>query len=253
MRRLALALVLAVIASSAAACQVRLPGAPGCPIFPDDNIWHADVSKLPVDPRSGSYVAAIGESAPLKADFGSGLWDGGPIGIPYAVVGAATPKVARRLRLRRRERRRALPDPARTSPIEGGAQRDGDRHVLARRQGLVHALRAVRGLPATATARWHAGSGAIWDLKSNALRPDGLDLGRRGRAADPARARALRRGRGGHDHHAIRVTRRDTQARYVWPARHVASSRHRPSLPPMGLRFRLKPGVDITGYPPEPA
>ena len=93
-RRLVLAAVLLALCAVTAACQARLPDAPGCPVLPDDNIWHADVSKLPVDPRSSAYVAAIGDSAPLKADFGSGLWDGGPIGIPYAVVDSHTPRVA---------------------------------------------------------------------------------------------------------------------------------------------------------------
>ena len=198
-RRLALAAVLLALSVATVACQVRLPGAPGCPIFPDDSIWHADVSKLPVDPRSSSYIAAIGESAPLKADFGSGLWDGGPIGIPVRDRRRGHAEGLRRLRLRRRERRRALPDPRERPDRRWRAERRRS-SCPARRQGLVHALRAVRRVPATTMARWHAGSGAIWNLTSNALRPDGVDLRRRGRAPDPARARPLRRDRGWRDH-----------------------------------------------------
>src|SRR5262245_53883094 len=124
MGRLVLAVVLLAIVLSTAACQVRLPDAPGCPIFPDDSIWHADVSRLPVDPRSSAYIGAIGGSAPLKADFGSGLWDGGPIGIPYAVVGAGTPKVGVSFDYADESDAGPYPIPAGV-PIEGGAQSDG--------------------------------------------------------------------------------------------------------------------------------
>ena len=123
MRRFGLALLLVVVVA-AAACQPRLPGAPGCPVFPDDSIWHADVSKLPVDPHSDAYVAAIGASAPLKADFGSGLWDGGPIGIPYVIVGPSTPKVPVSFDYADESDPGPYPIPA-EAPIEGGAQSDG--------------------------------------------------------------------------------------------------------------------------------
>ena len=153
------------------ACQVRLPGAPGCPIFPDDSIWHADVSKLPVDPRSGSYIAAIGESAPLKADFGAGLWDGGPIGIPYAIVGAATPTVPVSFDYADESDPGPYPIPT-NAPIEGGAQSDGDRHVIMVDKDSCTLYEMYAAYPQD-DGSWHAGSGAIWNLKSNALRPDG--------------------------------------------------------------------------------
>ena len=171
MRRFVLAAVVLALTVTTVACQVRLPGAPGCPIFPDDSIWHADVSKLPVDPRSGSYIAAIGESAPLKADFGSGLWDGGPIGIPYAIVGAATPKVSVGFDYADESDAGPYPIPANV-PIEGGAQSDGDRHVLLVDKDSCTLYELFAAYPQD-DGSWHAGSGAIWNLKSNALRPDG--------------------------------------------------------------------------------
>jgi hypothetical protein len=248
-RRLALAAVLLALSVATVACQVRLPGAPGCPIFPDDSIWHADVSKLSVDPRSSSYIAAIGESAPLKADFGSGLWDGGPIGIPYAIVGAATPKVSVDFDYADESDAGPYPIPA-NAPIEGGAQSDGDRHVLLVDKDSCTLYELFAAYPQD-DGSWHAGSGAIWNLKSNALRPDGWT------SADAAGLPILP-GLVRYDEiaagtitHAIRVTVPRTQRAAVWPAHHVASSRTDPSLPPMGLRLRLKPGVDISGYPPE--
>src|SRR5262249_53339699 len=129
MRRLVHLTVLLGLVVMAAACQARLPEAPGCPVLPDDSIWHAHVSKLPVDPRSSGYVAATGASSPLKADFGSGLWDGGPIGIPYAVVDSHTPRVAVSFDYADESDPGPYPIPPNV-PIEGGAQSDGDRHVL---------------------------------------------------------------------------------------------------------------------------
>ncbi len=249
MRRLAIVVVLAAVAIGTAACQVRLPGAPSCPIFPDDSIWHVDVSKLPVDPRSSTYVAAIGTSAPLKADFGSGLWDGGPIGIPYAVVGTGTPKVPVDFDYADESDAGPYPLPA-DVPIEGGAQSDGDRHVLVVDKDACTLYELYAAYP-QADGSWHAGSGAIWDLRSNGLRPDGWT------SADAAGLPILP-GLVRHDEvasgaitHAIRVTVPRTQRAAVWPARHVASSRTDPSFPPMGLRLRLKANVDISGYPPE--
>ena len=246
MRRIALALVLAVIASVAAACQVRLPGAPGCPIFPDDSIWHADVSKLPVDPRSGSYIAAIGESAPLKADFGSGLWDGGPIGIPYAIVGAATAQGRRQLRLRRRERPRALPDPGERADRRRRAAATATATCWSSTSDTCTLYELFAAYP-QADGSWHAGSGAVWNLNVERPAPGRVDLGRRRRAARSCPgSSAMTRSRPARSTHAIRFTVPRTQRAAVWPARHQAGSRTDPSLPPMGLRLRLKPSVDIS-------
>ncbi len=243
------AAALLVAVSVATACQPRLAGAPGCPVLPDDSVWHADVSKLPVDPRSSAYVAAIGASASLKADFGSGLWDGGPIGIPYATVDSATPRVAVSFDYADESDPGPYPIPP-DVPIEGGADSDGDRHVIVVDKDACILYELYAAYP-QGDGTWRAGSGAIYDLRSNALRPDGWT------SADAAglpilpglvRYEEIAAGVIGH---AIRVTVPRTQRAAVWPARHVASSRTDPALPPMGLRLRLKANVDISGYPPE--
>jgi hypothetical protein len=249
MRRVVQVAVVFALAAIAAACQPRLPDAPGCAVLPDDSIWHADVSKLPVDPRSSAYVAAIGDSAPLKADFGSGLWDGGPIGIPYAVVDSHTPRVAVSFDYADESDAGPYPIP-KDVPIEGGAQSDGDRHVLLVDKESCTLYELFAASPQD-DGSWHAGSGAIWNLKSNALRPDGWT------SADAAGLPILPglvrydEVASGSIGHAIRVTVPRTQQAAIWPARHVASSRTDASLPPMGLRLRLKANVDISGYPPQ--
>ena len=88
MRKVGVVLVAASMALLQPAHASSVPGAPDCPMFPANNIWHANVSRLPVHPKSSTYIASIGATARVKADFGSGTWDGGPIGIPYNVVGA---------------------------------------------------------------------------------------------------------------------------------------------------------------------
>jgi hypothetical protein len=249
MRRIVHVAVLMSLVVMAAACESRLPEAPGCPVLPDDSVWHADVSKLPLDPRSSTYVAAIGAQAPLKADFGSGLWDGGPIGIPYAVVDSHTPRVTVSFDYADESDAGPYPIPA-NPPIEGGAQSDGDRHVLLVDKDSCTLYELYDATP-NGDGSWHAGSGAIWDLKSNALRPDGWT------SADAAGLPILPglvrydEVASGSIGHAIRVTVPRTQRTAVWPARHVASSSTDASLPPMGLRLRLKASVDISRYPPQ--
>ena len=180
--------------AATAAWGTPLPAAKACPVFPADNAWNRRVDTLPVAAGSAATVAAIGATKTMHADFGSGLWDGGPIGIPITVVGKGQRKSAVRFEYADESDRGPYPIPAGVR-IEGGAAADGDRHALivdrdACRLYELYALRRVGG-------RWTAGSGAIWDLRSNRLRPAGLDVGRRGRAPDPAGPRPLRRGREG--------------------------------------------------------
>ena len=94
-RRIAVASALAVLALSVSALAqgTPVPGAPACSLTPADSFWHADVSDLPVHPQSSGWVSSIGASAGLKADFGSGTWNGGPIGIPYTTVPGTQPRV----------------------------------------------------------------------------------------------------------------------------------------------------------------
>ena len=143
----------------------------GCPAFPADNYWHADVSALPRLANSDAYIASIGASAGLKADFGSGLWDGGPIGIPFIAVGAGQAKVAVNFDYADESDPGPYPIPS-NAPIEGGAQADGDRHILVVDASTCYLYELFSAYPASGGS-WNAGSGAIYDLHSNALRPAG--------------------------------------------------------------------------------
>jgi hypothetical protein len=212
----------------------------GCRLFPRNSFWHADVSDLPVHPRSNQWVAAIGLDDGLKADFGSGTWDGHPIGIPNNVVSNATPKYTVRFDYADESDRRLYPIPARPR-IEGG----GDRHLLTvnRDTCRLNELYAVR----RANGRWYAGSGASWRLNSNALRPAGwTSADAAGLAILPGLVRWQEVAAGTIDH-VIRFTAPETQDGYLWPARHEAGDGGL-NVPPMGAWFRLKASVDISGY-----
>ena len=219
----------------------------GCPAFPADNYWHADVSALPRLANSDTYIASIGASAALKADFGSGLWDGGPIGIPFITVGAGQAKVGVNFDYADESDPGPYPVPS-NAPIEGGAQSDGDRHILVVDTSNCFLYELFAAYPASGGG-WNAGSGAVYDLRSNALRPAGWT------SADAAGLPILPglvrydEVAAGVINHAIRITVPRTQRAYVWPARHYASSRTDTSLPPMGLWLRLRADFDISGYP----
>jgi hypothetical protein len=219
----------------------------GCPSFPADNYWHADVSALPRHANSDAYIASIGAGAGLKADFGSGLWDGGPIGIPFVTVGAGQPKVAVQFEYDDESDVGPYPIPA-NPPIEGGPQADGDRHILIVDTSSCHLYELFYAYPANGGS-WTAGSGAIYDMRSNAMRPDGWT------SADAAGLPILpglvryEEVAAGAINHAIRMTVPRTQRAYVWPARHFASSRTDTSLPPMGLWLRLRSDFDVSGFP----
>ena len=242
--------VLAVVAVLTLAVAAPAAGAPslassGCPLFPADNVWHADVSRLPVHPRSGAYLAAMGAGAGIHADFGSGTWEGGPIGIPYTVVRAGQARVPVRFGYAGESDPGPYPIPP-DAPVEGGPDAGGDRHVLVVQAGscrlyeLFDAHREGGG--------WRAGSGAVWDLRSNRLRPAGwtsADAAGLPILAGLVRYEEVARGRVDH---AIRVTVDRSQASYLWPARHHAGQAGA-SLPPMGLRLRLRAGVEIGGFP----
>ena len=223
-----------------------LPAGPtiaGCPAFPADNVWNRRVDRLPVDPRSAEILAAIGDGS-LHADFGSGLWDGRPIGIPVTVVGRRTPRSRVTFEYASESDRVPYPIPAGVR-VEGG----GDRHAIlvdrdACRLYELYALRREGG-------GWRAGSGALWSLRSNRLRPAGwTSADAAGLPILPGLARydEVARGRIAH---ALRFTVARTRRAYVWPARHFASSETDPSLPPMGLRLRLRADYPIGRFPPQ--
>jgi hypothetical protein len=237
----ALALCAAVAASAS-----RLPQAPACSVFPATNAWNQRVDKLPVAPDSARIVAAIGVDDHMHADFGSGLWDGGPIGIPVTVVRGTQPRSRVAFEYADESDKGPYPIPANVA-IEGGRNSDGDRHALIvdRDHCKLYELFALY----PAGGGWRAGSGAIYDLRSNKLRPAGwTSADAAGLAILPGLARYEDVARGRIDH-ALRVTVSRTRRAYVWPARHFASSDTDPALPPMGLRLRLKRSYPIGGFP----
>nr|CAA9233674.1 outermembrane protein [uncultured Armatimonadetes bacterium] len=216
-------------------------------LFPANNPWNQDVSGLPADPRSDALIASIGRDKPLHPDFGT-TYNGAPNGIPYVVVPGTQPRVPVRFEYADESDPGPYPVPP-DAPIEGGPAGKGDRHILIldrdrwKLYELFSAYPEGRG--------WRAGSGAIFDLNSNDLRPAGWT------SADAAGLPVLP-GLVRYDEvhgrkairHALRFTVTRSRRGYVHPARHFASSRTDPDLPPMGMRVRLKAGYDISGFPP---
>ena len=247
--KLLAAAALTVALSGAAATPPKLGG---CGVLPASNPWNERVDKLPVAPNSDAIIGSIGVSSGVHADFGSGLWDGGRIGIPYVVVhGKTTPKSRVTFAYADESDRGPYPIPANV-PIEGQprALNDGDRHALIvdRDTCKLYELYALR----KEGGHWTAGSGAIFDLRSNKLRPAGwTSADAAGLAILPGLARWDGDASTGAIRHALRFTVERTRRAYVYPARHYASDLTDPSLPPMGLRVRLKANVNIASLPPQ--
>jgi hypothetical protein len=232
----------------------------GCPVFPADNHWNQRVDNLPVHPNSAAIVRSIGMGEHMHADFGSGRYQGAPIGIPYRAVRRGQRRVPVSFDYADESDRGRYPIPPRV-PIEGGRGSDGDRHVIVvdRSRCRLYELfdahpptreRAVRAsLRGPGGARWHAGSGAIFNLRSNRLRPRGwTSADAAGLPILPGLARypEVRRGR---INHALRFTASRTRRAFIYPARHFASSLTGRDLPAMGQRLRLKRGYDISRFP----
>ena len=217
-----------------------------CTVFPADNIWNTPVDTLPVAANSSTYVNTIGASTGVHADFGAGIWDGGPIGIPFiTVLGSQTKFPATFLYWDESD-----PGPYAvplTAPIEGGSASTGDRHAIAIDINNCVLYELYRAFPQSSS--WQADSGAIFNLLLNNLRPSGWT------SADAA-GLPIFPGLVRYDevfgpdpgvHHALRFTVACTRRAYIWPARHQAGVAD-PDCPPMGARFRLRVGYDITGY-----
>jgi hypothetical protein len=226
---------------------LRLPGAPACPIFPAGNAWNERVDALPVAANSAQMIASIGLDTGLHPDFGSGLYDGQPIGIPYDVVSGSTPRSHVSFDYSDESDHVAYPIP-KTVHIEGGRASTGDRHAILVDKSACR-LYELFALYPTSSGGWKAGSGATWNLRSNHLRPAGwTSADAAGLPIFPGLARYDEVARGVIDH-ALRFTAARTRRAFIYPARHYASSSDDPSLPPMGLRVRLKASVDISGFP----
>jgi hypothetical protein len=223
------------------AAAPTLPEAASCPLFPASNVWNRRVDGLPVRTDSATMIGGIGAARTLHPDFGSYLG----YGIPYNVVGAG--QATTRVRFEYADESDDIPYPIPDTPsVEGGS----DRHVLIvdRDACRLYELFAAAQAP---DGSWSAGSGATWDLRSNALRPAGWT------SADAAGLPILPglvrydEVASGEVRHAIRFTTPATRKAYVYPARHFASSSTDPALPPMGLRVRLKASFDVSTLPPQ--
>lgn len=228
----------------AGAAWAQSPTIGSCPVFPANNIWNMPVDQLPVSPNSATYVNTIGQSVTLHPDFGT-VYDGEPNGIPYVTVPGTQTLYPATFTYQSESDPGPYGIPL-TAPIEGGSTSTGDRHVISVDTTNCILYEMWSAYPQSAS--WEAGSGAIFDLTSNALRTAGWT------SADAA-GLAVFPGLMKYDEvlagvitHAIRLTVPQTQDAYVWPARHFASSLTSAEYPPMGVRFRLKASYDISSF-----
>lgn len=230
------------------ATAVLAPTVGGCPVFPADNAWNRRVDGLPVARNSAPLIRSIGLDAQFHADFGSGTWDGDPIGIPYTVVDGGQRRVRVTFDYADESDREPYPIPSNV-PIEGGRQADGDRHVLIVDKTACRLYELFDAHPLDGGRSWRAGSGATFDLRSNRLRPKGwTSADAAGLPILPGLARYPEVAQGAI-RHALRFTAPRTRTAFVWPARHQAGASPSPDLPPMGLRVRLKRSVSLRGLP----
>lgn len=218
------------------------PTLAGCPMFPVNNIWNAHVDTLPIDPMSNTYINAIGANTTLHPDFGSGLWNGGPIGIPFNLVSSSQPLVPITFDYAGESDPGPYPIPSNPA-MEYGS----DHHVL-----ILDTTRCL--LYETWDTRynngWQAGAGAKFDLNSNTLRPAGwTSADAAGLAILPGLVR-YDEVAAGEIKHAIRFTIDGTNNTYIWHARHRTNYHYSASKPPMGQRFRLKATFDISTFSP---
>jgi len=241
----ALAFAFAAVPGLAGAWNTKVPLPPiPCQVFPADSVWNTDVSRLAVHAQSAAYIDSIGAGSPLHPDFGTKK-----IGIPYAVVPSTQSPVPIQFTAYGGE---SDPGPYPVPP-KAPIERGSDHHVLVVETGptpgdpcKLYELFAAR--PRRRGALWRAASGAFWDLGSNALRT--ADFTSADAAGLPILPGLVRYDEvlSGAIHHALRFTVPRSQRAYVWPARHFASSDGDANRPPMGVRFRLKPSVDISGF-----
>src|SRR5436189_3535384 len=240
------ATALLVAAMSGSAAALRLPAAPRCPVFPQPNAWNRPVDKLSVAANSASLIRSIGLDTGLHADFGSGTWDGGPIGIPFDVVTRKTPRAKVSFEYADESDRVGYPIPKRVH-VEYGS----DHHALLVDRDACR-LYELGGLTRSGGS-WHAWSGATWSLRSNRLRPaTWTSADAAGLPIFPGLARWDEAKRGVIDH-ALRFTAARTRRAFVYPARHYASSSNDPSPPPIGLRVRLEAWRPSRGRHPRAA
>jgi hypothetical protein len=227
----------------------RVPGAGNCPMFPANNVWNTNISKLPVNSHSAAWMKSMNSGSTfLHPDFGPN-GGGFPFGIPFNVVTDSHKKVRVKFQVPGESDKGPYPFGSDTT-IEGGKNAGGDRHAIMVNKSTCTLYELFN---ARFSSHPTAFAGAIWHLKSNALRPAGWT------SADAAGLpilpgllnfsqvkSAVQHGR--PITHAIRFTAEHTQSAFLWPARHQAGSGHNKNLPPMGARFRLKASFNVGGF-----
>ncbi|HZY38847.1 MAG TPA: hypothetical protein VFE53_19440 [Mucilaginibacter sp.] len=234
-------------------CNVKLSDVDTVQLFPADNSWNQDISAAQVDPYSNQIIALLGTSH-LKADFGSGLWDGAPIGIPFDVVCGSQPKVKVTFRANAYDGNYGsesdpgpYPIPL-NAPIEGNGQGDSHVIVINKDNKILYELYNA----SLNSGKWQASSGAIFNLRSDALRPAGWT------SADAA-GLPIFPGLVRYDEilagvikHPIRFTLSsgNVAPAYISPARHSVSSSGGQYSLPFGAKIRLKASFNISTYPP---
>jgi len=222
----------------------KLPDYAGVPLFTADTIWNTPIDQLPVHPKSNTYIQSIGASDPVHPDVGT-VWDGKDIGFQVNVVPENQQGLPVTFEYADESDPGLYPIPA-NPLIEAGS----DRHILILQQGknLLYELYAAEK---DAKGAWHAGSGVIWNLKTNPQRPT------RWTSADAA-GLAIFPGLIRYDevmekksiNHAFRITLQNIQKSYIAPATHSGGTSMNANLPPMGLRMRLKADFDTSSYSP---
>ncbi|MHC4660888.1 MAG: hypothetical protein ACYS8W_04305 [Planctomycetota bacterium] len=218
----------------------------GLQILPSDNPWNTDISGYAVHANSDNYIASIGAATTLHPDFGT-EWAGAPNGIPFCIVNGTQPKVPITFTYAGESDPGPYPIPD-DAPIEGGPSGTGDRHVIVIDRDS-HTLYEVFDAHKEVVG-WSGGSGAIFDLDSNALRPKyWTSADAAGLPIFPGLVR-YDEVESGVINHALRFTVSVSQRGFISPARHFASSNTDPNVPPMGLRLRLKAAFDISGFSP---
>jgi hypothetical protein len=235
--KLEILLVGYLLAATGAFAATQSPVVGGCPVFPPSNIWNVPVDSLPVAHQSAAYVNSTGSKAFVRTDTTM------PINIvqgrqPLVILsGPNVPESD--------PGGYPVPDDVKIEPGGMGA----DRHtvIVDKDHCILYEIYSLSGRPGD----WHAGSGAKWDLNSNALRPYGwTSADAAGLAILPGILR-YEEMLSGHIDHALRFTAPNTLANsFAWPGRHYASRKTDPNLPMMGQRFRLKASVDISGFSP---
>jgi hypothetical protein len=228
-------------ALTASSATTQPPTIGNCTLFPADNVWNVPVDQLPASSYSASWVGTIGSSAPLHPDFGS------VYGVPFITVSGTQTKYPATFQYSGDSDSGPYATPL-TSPIEGGSGSTGDRHVISIDTDNCILYEMWSAYPQTAS--WTAGSGAIFNLTSDALRTSGYtSADAAGLPIFPGLVR-YDEVAAGQINHALRFTAPQTQNTFIWPARHFASNLTGYQYPPMGARFRLRADFDISGFSP---